>query len=99
VEVVQSGARGARPGRDPVFSQAVVEHDVARADPPDEREPGAARPTRAALRAVRINADVLTVGDFQPEALPGVSRPPGVDAVRLVQLVLGGWISEQDPRR
>ena len=70
-------ARSARPGHDPVFGQAVVEHDVAGADPPDQREPGAALPVRAALRAVQVDAYVLAVGDLQPEALPGISGPPG----------------------
>ena len=76
-----------------------MEHDVAGGDPPDKRESGAPLAVRAALRAVQVNAYVLAVGDLQPEALLGVSGPPGVDAARLVQLVLGGRVSEQDARR
>jgi hypothetical protein len=57
------------------------------------REPGAPLSVRAALRAVQVNADVLEVGDLQPEALPGISGPPGVDTARLIQLVLNGRIS------
>jgi hypothetical protein len=42
---------------------------------------------------VQVKAYVTAVGDLQPEALTGISGPPGVDAARLAQLVLGGWIS------
>ena len=48
---------------------------------------------------MQIDAYVLAVGDFQPEALPGIGGPPSVDAARLAQLVLGGRISEQDAWR
>ena len=43
----------------------------------------------AALRAVQVNAYVVAVGDLQPEALPWISGPPGVDTACLVSLY--GW--------
>ena len=45
-----------------------MENDVACVDPPDQVRTGCAfRPP--ALRAVEVNANIATVGDFQPETL------------------------------
>jgi hypothetical protein len=51
---------------------------------------------RTPLRAVKVNANVWPVCDLKPETLPGISRPPCVDAARLIELVLSSNVNHLD---
>jgi hypothetical protein len=45
---------------------------------------------------VKVNANAWPVCDLKPETLPGISRPPCVDAARLIELVLSSNVNHLD---
>jgi hypothetical protein len=90
---------GARPGDDRAFVQAVVKDDVAGLHPPDQGVAGVGIARGVALRAVKVDADVGAVGDLEPEPLPWIVGPAGVDLAGLPDSVRARGIREPDPRR
>lgn len=91
----------AGPGGDGALVQVIVEDHVTGLDPPDQRETrssAAAARAGVPLRAVQVHADVSPVCDLQPESLPGITRPPGVDLACLVRSVGGERVGQPDAR-
>ena len=48
---------------------------------------------------MQVDADVGAVGDLEPEPLPCVAGPPGVDLSGLAEPVLGHRVGEADAVR
>ena len=92
-------ARRAGPGCDRLLLQVVVEDDVADIYPPDQGEPRTALTGGVALGTMQVDAYVIAVGDLEPEPLPAVVAPPGVDVTCLIEPVRRRRVSEPDPRR
>jgi hypothetical protein len=89
---------GTRPGDDRALVKAVVKDNVTDLDPPDQRVARVAVSGRVSLPAVKIDADVGPVGDLEPEPLPRIAAPPGVDLAGLGEPVARRCVGETDPR-
>jgi hypothetical protein len=88
-----------RPAGDCMLVLVVVKDDVVNPDMPYQRISGGAVTSGILLRTVEVDADVISVRDFEPESLPRIVYLPVVDVTRLVDPIRRQGVDQLNSRR